>query len=79
VVTITLTPKDSGDFDLGAGLDVSVAVGALEADFLSSVKDLGDGTYQVTYTIPVGSSSANVSFNVNGVDITATTDISWTL
>jgi len=73
-IVITITPKDASNQNLGSGLNVTVSTTQGNIGLLS---DLGDGTYQVTYTIPSGSSSDNVVFTVNGVLITGQTALTW--
>jgi calcineurin-like phosphoesterase len=76
VVTITVTPRDGGNVVVGAGLAV-VATTLVDQTNLSTVIDLGDGSYEVTYTIPAGTGGDTVSFTANGQAITANTVLTW--
>jgi hypothetical protein len=80
-VLITVTPRSASNQVLGAGL--VIVPFASDSNNLSVVSDNGDGTYTLTYTIPSGTGSDEVSFSVNGVNISDTgtnvntTEISW--
>ncbi len=77
VVTITITPRDAVPATIGAGLDV--VANATTPARLGNVTDLGDGSYQVTYTRPSATTGSDtVTFTVNGIAITANAAISWT-
>ena len=75
-VVITITPRNGSSQVIGAGLVVTAT--ATDVNNLGPVSDLGDGSYQVTYTIPIGTASDSVSFTVNAVTLDSTTDITWT-
>ena len=77
---MTLTPRNDLNQVIGAGLKVSADVGVSEPNNLGPLTDMGDGTYEVVYSIPTGASNATVSFTVNGVLLSlpsAQTAISW--
>jgi hypothetical protein len=76
IVVITVEPRNASNQVIGAGLIVTTSV--TDANNIGSVTDLGDGSYEVSYTIPVGTNTDTVFFTVNGVDITANTIITWT-
>jgi parallel beta-helix repeat protein len=75
-VVITITPVDSTSQILGPGLIVTTT--QTNANSIGSVSDLGDGNYQVIYTIPGGTSLDTIGFVVNGITLDSTTIITWT-
>ena len=72
---VILTPKDAGGNVLGAGLDVDVTSGGFLT--IDSVKDLGDGRYQVYFT--TGATGPDqLDFTVNGVALpTKYVTVNW--
>lgn len=92
-VVITITPRDGASNVIGPGLEVHAIVASNVANpstgtqgttgtnsTMTSVRDLGDGSYEVTFTPDSGSAnSENISFSVNGVTLNATVSVTWTL
>jgi hypothetical protein len=79
-VIITITPRDTGQLELGVGLDVSASTpGGVNDARLGQVIDLGNGSYQVSYLTPTSSTGQDtISFSVNGVAVAGQTVIDWT-
>ncbi len=88
IVTITVTPRDNIQNILGAG-QIVTASAINNPTWISGVKDLGDGDYQFTFTIPMsdngGGTSGNgispetINVSVNGTQLDQTVAVSWTL
>ncbi|MDH5219046.1 MAG: Ig-like domain-containing protein, partial [Gammaproteobacteria bacterium] len=75
-VTIDITPKDASGLLLGAGQNVAIS-GAIYGT-VSSVTDLGNGSYLVTFTASALTAEADtLTVNVNGVSLTTQPYISW--
>ena len=71
--TITISPKNNSDTLLVSGLQVILS--NTGAGSLSSVSDLGDGTYQATITAPIASGNDSISaLVISGTD---TVSIFW--
>lgn len=84
VVTVTITPRNSGGQALGAGLILNIVSGDYNnivgiSSAIDSLNDLGDGSYQFVYDIPTGTGTDTVQFTVNGQTVTDTFDIDWTI
>jgi hypothetical protein len=62
------------------GLDNSTGVSAVNTNpSMTSVRDMGDGSYEVTLTTTGGSSgSDSISVSVNGVQLDSTISVTWT-
>jgi uncharacterized Ntn-hydrolase superfamily protein len=71
--TITISPKNNSDTLLASGLQVILS--NTGAGSLSSVTDLGDGTYQATITAPIASGNDSISAVV--ISGTDTVSIFW--
>ncbi|MEJ2104395.1 MAG: invasin domain 3-containing protein [Ignavibacteriaceae bacterium] len=59
---ITISPKNNSDTLLASGLQVLLS--NTGAGFLSSVNDLGDGTYQASITAPIATGTDTISATV---------------
>ncbi|MDH3267810.1 MAG: T9SS type A sorting domain-containing protein, partial [Ignavibacteria bacterium] len=71
--TITISPKNNSDTLLASGLQVILS--NTGAGSLSSVTDLGDGTYQTTITAPIAIGTDTISASV--ISGTDTVSIFW--
>ncbi len=75
-VLMTVTPRDAANQILGAGLVVTTT--QTDGGNIGAVRDRGDGSYQVIYTLPTGSGTDTIGFVANGVALDSSTTITWT-
>jgi len=76
VTTFTVTPRNVGTAVIGEGLNVSVSAATFQSN-VGSVTDLGDGTYQFTYTAGTTDQDDTLTITVNGVALTTQPFIDW--